>query len=85
MNVSVQAEIELDDIDDDDMIDELERRGYLVSDKEDEKHKCVNHAINYLKENGVPQEIIDQLSEWARQPVADKKALESWIHSRGKC
>jgi hypothetical protein len=80
----VQAEIELDDLDDDDLIDELERRGYLVSDKEDGKVSCVNHAINVLKDNGVPQEIIDQLSEWAREPIANMMALESWVHARGK-
>jgi hypothetical protein len=35
--VDVEVEVELDDIDDDEMCDELERRGYKVIDKEEVK------------------------------------------------
>jgi hypothetical protein len=87
MTIHIDADVELEDVlnqlDDDDLIDELRNRGYDTTDGEDAHFTSVNAAINYLKMQGCPQNLIAQLAEWALQPVANKEALEGWLKMCG--
>jgi hypothetical protein len=87
MTIRVGAEVELDDVfealDDDDLLAEVKRRGYFLAGDGIHAYTFVYEAIHYLKERGVPQSLIDQLTGWALQPVANKEALEGWLKMCG--
>lgn len=39
----------------------------------------VDQAINYLMNEGCPEEILTQLEAWAHTPVVSGKELKRWI------
>jgi len=84
--IRVDAELEdiFDELDDDDLIDELRNRGYDIDDNEDAHFSSVNAAVNYLKVQGLPQDLVDKFAEWARQPVATREKLGKWLHFCGR-
>lgn len=88
--IRVSADIDLDDVfddcDDQALIEEVQRRGYSVKDCEGLKFgefTTINNAINYLGDNGAPQVLVDQLAEWAREPIATTDRLNAWLKGCG--
>jgi len=86
--IRVSAEIDLEDVfddcDDEDLLREVARRGFKVKDSTGVvmfEGASVNEAIGYLKENGCPQELVEQLAAWAREPIATTDALNRWLHA----
>jgi hypothetical protein len=53
----VEVDVDLDDFEDDDLIDEIERRGYFVSEKEIDTNKFQD-VIDWYKRGNVKEALI---------------------------
>lgn len=69
------VEVNLGEFDTQDSIGELRNRDRLSSLIDTAGIKDV---LNYLQDNGCPEEILKQLREWARGPVPTPEKLEEW-------
>jgi hypothetical protein len=57
-NVEVEVEIDLDDFDDDDLVDELEVRGYTVLKNEDDGKIDIQDVIDWYKRGNVKEALV---------------------------
>jgi len=69
------TEIDMSYIDTCDLIDELNTRKAPVALY---SNLQVDAIIGRLQQLGCPEHIIEQLQEWARQPVANSLKLQQW-------
>jgi len=78
--IEVLAEVNLCDLDTEDLLDELKARNALPNEDE---LAVVNKLIKRLRDLGCPQEIINQLEEWEREPIVDLFKLKVWKEACG--
>lgn len=77
--VSVEAEVDLNEFSDNELLKELKERGKWHNGTV----ITVKTAIRGLEDAGVPQEIIEQLKDWERQPIVDSLKLKYWLELCG--
>lgn len=64
----------LETVENDDLADELERRGGLVIWAPD-----MTSVLDWLSDYGVPPEVLEPLERWASEPVVDRRRLDAWL------
>ena len=75
--VDVEVEVDLSDFTSDELIAEIEFRGHGRSE--------VKWLIAGLERCGCPREYLEEVKDWAKQPVVDKDKLDAWLEMVGKC
>ena len=69
--MSVTVEVYIDEFEDDEVLDEARRRGFIEPRNED--------LVKLMTDLGVPPDIQQPVRDWLLTPVADEKKLQEWI------
>jgi len=79
MSHSVVVEVDLDDFETSELLEELSFRKDMGKNKIPLANLDIGGVVSLLEAIKCPEHIIEQLSEWARQPLADETKLEKWV------
>jgi chorismate mutase len=78
-SVSVEAEVDLGEFSDGELLEELKERGKWHNGTV----ITVKTAIGELRDAGLPRDILEQLEDWERQPIIDSLRLKNWLELCG--
>lgn len=88
MSIYIDEDEVLQQVSTEELLYELETRHdvskALKAVNRDSGRDAVRYAINILHDAGLSGDLMGRLDEWARQPVATRKALEEWLQMCGR-